>query len=132
MEQRIVNVSDFVKNSAFTTESNVLPDDRVLVRNVVATLVTLHPQSMYQSIDVQRVKGGYNVVATAVEASDFDIIGSDLHALESVSPMRVQGCFIERRNNQLRLRVKILSADQPVNVTETMVTHIRKRRRIIR
>jgi hypothetical protein len=132
MNQRIVNVSDFVRNPAFNTDSNVLPDDRVLVRNVVAALVTLHPQSMYQSIDVQRVKGGYNVIAAVVDHSDFDIVGQDLHTLESVSPMRVQGCFIERRNNQLRLRVKILSADEPVNVTETLVTHVRKRRRILR
>jgi hypothetical protein len=132
MNQRIVNVSDFVRNPAFNTDSNVLPDDRVLVRNVVAALVTLHPQSMYQSIDVQRVKGGYNVIAVVVDQSDFDIVGQDLHTLESVSPLRVQGCFIERRNNQLRLRVKVLSADEPVNVTETLITHVRKRRRILR
>jgi hypothetical protein len=132
MSQRIINASDYVRNLPFNMDANVLPDDRVLVRNVVATLLTLHPQSMYHTIEVQRAAGGYNIVATIIEGSDFDVVGQDLLTIESVSPMRVQGCFIERRNNALRLRVRLLSADEPVNVTETMVTHIRKRRRILR
>ena len=131
MAAREVRLSDAVRNLPMNLDANVHADDRVLVRNVIATIVTLHTQNMYHTINIERTQGGYNIVARIVDTVDFDIVGVDLHVIEAVSPMRVAGCCIERRNNSLQLRVRVLSHDEPVNVTETLVTHVRKRRRML-
>jgi hypothetical protein len=131
MATREVRLSDAVRNLPMNLDANVHADDRVLVRNVIAAIVTLHTQSMYHTVNVERAPGGYNVVARIVDGADFDIVGSDLHVIESVSPMRVVTCAIERRSGSLQLRVRILAHDEPVNVTDTLVTHVRKRRRFL-
>lgn len=131
MARREINVMDHVRGMASNFDANVATEDRVLVRNIIAALCALHSQSLYASIVIEKVARGYDVVARVTDGLDFDFMGHDLHTIESVSPLRVLGCIIERRGAALSVRVRLLGADQPVNVTETMVTCIKKRRRLL-
>jgi hypothetical protein len=79
---------------------------------------------------VDRVKNGYHVVAKVSDTEDFDFNTVDLEVLNSVSPLRVTTSSFERRRGVTQLRVRILSSDQPLNIPETSVSHIRKRQRL--
>lgn len=130
MGAREVQLSDLMKEIPMDIDANVQPEDRVLVRNVIACLCTLRQQKLFQKIDVERVKNGYHVIAKVSDAEDFDFNTTDLEILNSVSPLRVTASSFERRRGVTQLRVRILSSDQPVNITETSVSHIRKRQRL--
>ena len=111
-------------------DANVHQEDRVIVRNAIAALLTLRHQRMFVAMNVERVSGGYNLLATISDGEDFDFNTTDMEILTSVSPLRITSASFERRKGSIQLRVRIISSDQPVNVTETMVTHIRKRQRM--
>jgi hypothetical protein len=111
-------------------DASVQPDDRVLVRNVIACLCTLRQQKLFHTMNVERVKNGYHVIAMVSDTEDFDFNTTDLDVLNSVSPLRVTSSSFERRRGVTQIRVRILAADQPINITETSVSHIRKRQRL--
>ena len=127
MAKRDVSLSDLMRNVPMDIDANVLHDDRVLIRNLIATMCTLRPSKMFCTVNVERIPSGYNVVASIADGDDFDFTSGDMDILNTVSPLRVIGSTVTRRNNSLALRVKVVGADQPVNLTETVVTHIRKR-----
>lgn len=131
MAKRDLSLSDLMRNVPMDIDVNVLPDDRVHIRNLIATMCTLRPSKMFCTISVERIPLGYNVVASISDGDDFDFTSSDMEMLNTVSPLRVIGSMVARRNNSLTLRVKVVGADQPVNLTETVVTHIRKRQRLM-
>ena len=113
-------------------DASVLPDDRVLVRNVMACLCTLRQQRMFHSMSVDRVTGGYNVFAKISDGEDFDFNTTDLEILNTVSPLRITSTAIERRRGSMQMRIRVLAADQPVNITDVMISHVRKRQRLSR
>ena len=123
-------LTELMRDIPMNIDTNVLPDDRVVVRNVIAALCTLRHQRMFVDMNVERVSGGYNLFATIADGEDFDFNTTDLEILTSVSPLRITSAAIERRKGSIQLRVRIISSDQPVNITDTMVTHIRKRQRM--
>jgi hypothetical protein len=126
-----ISLADLMRHVPMDIDVNVLQEDRVLVRNLIATMCTLRPAKMFCSVSVERIPAGYNVVASIADGEDFDFTSSDMEMLNTVSPLRVIGSTVTRRNNSLQLRVKVIAADQPVNLTETIVTHIRKRQRLL-
>ena len=130
MSNREVLLSDLMQSVPMDIDKSVLPDDRVLVRNVIACLCTLRQQKIFHIMAVGRVPHGYHVIAKVSDSEDYEFSTSDLEVLGSVSPLRVTGSAFERRAGKTQIRVRILAADQPVNVTQTSVTHIRQRRRI--
>jgi len=131
MAKRDLSLADLMRNVPMDIDVNVLQDDRVLIRNLIATMCTLRPAKMFCGVTVERIPVGYNVVASIADGDDFDFTSSDMEILNTVSPLRVIGSTVTRRNNNLTLRVKVVGADQPVNLTETVVTHIRKRQRLM-
>lgn len=132
MAKRDISLADLMRNVPIDIDANVLQDDRVLIRNIIATLCTLRPSKMFHTVCVERISVGYNVVASISDGDDFDFTSGDMEVLNTVSPLRVVGSTVTRRNNSLTLRVKVVGADQPVNLTETVVTSIRKRQRLMR
>lgn len=130
MAGRSLLITDLMKDIPMDVDTNVLPDDRVLVRNAIACLCTLRHRSMFHTMNVERVTGGYNLVAKLADGEDFDFNTTDLEILTSVSPLRITSAAFERRQGSIQLRIRIISADQPVNVTDTMITHVRKRQRM--
>jgi hypothetical protein len=131
MAKRDLTFADLMRHVPMDVDVNVLPEDRVLIRNVIATMCTLRPAKMFYTVNVERIPIGYNVVASISDGDDFDFSSSDMELIGTVSPLRVIGTTVTRRNNSLQLRVKVVAADQPVNLTETVVTHIRKRQRLL-
>jgi hypothetical protein len=127
---REVSLSDLMKEIPMDIDASVQPDDRVLVRNVIACLCTLRQQKLFHTMNVERVKNGYHVIARVSDTEDFDFNTTDLDVLNSVSPLRVTSSSFERRRGVTQIRVRILAADQPINITETSVSHIRKRQRL--
>ena len=127
---REVSLSDLMKEIPMDIDASVQPDDRVLVRNVIACLCTLRQQKLFHTMNVERVKNGYHVIARVSDTEDFDFNTEDLDVLNSVSPLRVTTSSFERRRGVTQIRVRILAADQPINITETSVSHIRKRQRL--
>jgi hypothetical protein len=130
--RREVLLSDLLKEIPMDIDASVLPDDRVLVRNVMACLCTLRQQRMFHTMSVDRVAGGYNLFAKISDGEDFDFNTTDLEILNSVSPLRITSSAIERRRGCMQLRIRILAADQPVNITDVMISHVRKRQRLSR
>jgi hypothetical protein len=123
-------LGELMRDVPMNIDSSVLPEDRTLVRNVIACICTLKQQKMVHTMDVERVKNGYHVLARIADGDDFDFDTTDLEILNSVSPLRITTSSVERRAGKLVLRIRILDATQPVNITETSVTHIRKRQRL--
>jgi hypothetical protein len=128
--RREMMLGDLMRDIPMNVDASVLPEDRTLVRNVIACICTLKQQKMVHTIDVERVKNGYNVLARIADGDDFDFDTTDLEILNSVSPLRITTSAIERRAGKLILRIRILDATQPVNITELSVSHIRKRQRL--
>jgi hypothetical protein len=131
MARREMNIMDQVLNLAGNFDANVLAEDRVLVRNVMAALCAVHMRSVFASITIQKIARGYDICARVTDGVDFDFVGQDMHTIESVSPLRVLGCSIERRGSALTVRVRVLGCDQPVQLTESIVTCVKKRRRLL-
>ena len=127
MTGRSVLLTDLMKEIPMDIDTNVLPEDRVLVRNVIACLCTLRHQRMFHTMSVERVTGGYNLVGKISDGDDFDFNTTDLEILNSVSPLRITSSAFERRRGSMQVRVRIVAADQPINITDTMITHVRKR-----
>lgn len=130
--RRDVLLADLIKDIPMDIDASVLPDDRVLVRNVMACLCTLRQQRMFHTMSVDRVAGGYNLFAKISDGDDFDFNTADLEQLNSISALRITSSAIERRRGSMQLRIRILSADQPVNITELVISHVRKRQRLSR
>ena len=130
--RREVMLSELMKDMPLNIDSRVLPEDRMLVRNVMACICTLKQQKMIHTMEVERVKNGYHLIARIADGEDFDFDTADLEILNTVSPLRITTSSIERRSGKLQLRIRILDSSQPVNITETSVTHIRKRCRLAR
>ena len=130
--RREVMLSELMKDMPLNIDSSVLPEDRMLVRNVMACICTLKQQKMMHTMEVERVKNGYHLIARIADGEDFDFDTADLEILNTVSPLRITTSSIERRSGKLHLRIRILDSSQPVNITETSVTHIRKRCRLAR
>jgi hypothetical protein len=131
MAKRDLTLADLMRHVPMDVDVGVLPEDRVLIRNVIATMCTLRPSKMFCTVNVERIATGYNVVASIADGEDFDFSSNDMDIIGSVSHLRVIGTTVTRRHNSLQLRVKVVAADQPVNLTETVVTHIRKRQRLL-
>jgi hypothetical protein len=131
-QRKEVLLSDMLKEIPMDIDASVLPDDRVLVRNVMACLCTLRQQRMFHSMSVDRVTGGYNVFAKISDGEDFDFNTTDLEILNTVSPLRITSTAIERRRGSMQMRIRVLAADQPVNITDVMISHVRKRQRLSR
>ena len=125
-------IKSLINNIPIDIDQNVLPEDRVVVRNAIAALLTLRHQRMFVAMNVERVSGGYNLLAAVSDGEDFDFNTTDMEILTSVSPLRIPSAAIERRKGSIQLRVRIISSDQPVNITETLITHVRKRQRLSR
>jgi hypothetical protein len=128
--RRELLLGDLIKGMPMCIDSTVLPDDRPLVRNVIACICTLKQHRIIHTIEVERVKNGYHLLAKIADGEDFDFDTVDLEVINSVSPLRITGSSIERRGGKLQLRIRMLDATQPVNITETSVTHIRQRKRL--
>lgn len=131
MSSNEVNLADRFPALAQNFDISVNSEDRMLVRNIVATLITIHPRNIFHALEIHRFAKGYHIIAKLVDTCDFAISQADLHTVESVSPSRINGCFFERKSNVLQIRINVLNADQPVCLSNTFVTHIQKRRRFM-
>ena len=123
-------LTDLMNEIPLDIDTNVLPDDRILVRNTIACLCTLRHQRMFHTMNVKRVTGGCNLIAKMSDGENFDFNNTDLEILASVSPLRITSTAFERRRGSMQIRVRIISSDQPVNITDAMITHVRKRQRM--
>lgn len=131
MSRNEVNIAERFPSLAQNFDVSVNSEDRMLVRNIVAVLLTIHPRNFFHALEVHRFAKGYHIVAKIVDTCDFAISQSDLCAIEAVSPSRVSGCFLERKSKVLQIRINVLNADQPVSLSDTFVTHIQKRRKFM-
>ena len=97
---------------------------------MIASLSALKQQKLFHTIHVERVPHGYHVIAVVSDKEDYELSTSDLEVLGSVSPLRITSSAFERRSGKTQVRVRVLAADEPVNLTYTSISHIRQRRRI--
>jgi len=67
---REVLISDLMQTIPMEIDKCVLPDDRVLVRNVIASLSALKQQKLFHTIHVERVPHGYHVIAVVSDKED--------------------------------------------------------------
>lgn len=125
-------INDLIKDMPLSLDSSVLPEDRTLVRNVIACICTLKHQRMIHTMEVERCKSGYVVLAKISDGDDFEFDTVDLEMINAISPLRITTSSLERRGGKLQLKIRILDGSQPVNITETSVSHIRKRCRLAR
>ena len=109
---------------------NVHPEDRVIVRNVVAALETLKPEKILLSWTVDGPhQGVYTVNAYINDAVDCDFSRAELDTIHDVNPLRVVSASVAREAGRLKLKVRISDRNEPLVLTETQVLSVRKRAR---
>lgn len=110
---------------------NVHPEDRVIVRNVVAAIEALKQEKILTSWNVENVSATnyYMINAYINDSADFEFTRSDLETIHEVNPLRVVVASVARVNGKMRLKVRISDRNEPLMLTETQIVTMRKRSR---
>jgi len=134
-----------------TLLKDVHKEDRVLVRNVMATIETLRPYKFIHQYSLRNTKKGYDVIgqlsvsekgaenggssnqngSAATNTNDVIISVQDLDLIMNVNPTRIATCVVQipTGNAPPQLVVRLLRADQAIVFNDVQITHIKKKTR---
>ena len=108
---------------------NVHPEDRIVVRNVVAAIEALKAEKILLSWTVDTGPGAYVINAYINDAVDCEFSRAELDTVHDVNPLRVLSASVARIGGKLRLKVRVSDRNEPLMLTETQVLTVRKRAR---
>jgi hypothetical protein len=115
--------------------SSVLPDDRVLVTNIITTLQVLRgPQNhLCSNYEIVRNSKGYDLIATLSNSlkKEFTVSHNDMEIIQSVSIPRINSIFVQLSNESIELVVRIYNSTFPVVYNSVQLHTIHKRARIM-
>ena len=114
------------------TMDNVHPEDRIIIRNVVAAIEALKADKILLSWNVEspeRGGGFYTVNAYVNDTADCEFSRQELDSIHDVNPLRVVCASVARSGGKLRLKVRVSHRDEPLILTETQIVNVRKRAR---
>jgi hypothetical protein len=112
---------------------NVHDDDKVIVRNVVATMQVLREYPLISNVEVVKNKKGFDVIGTLATNLDSELIitSTDFEIIQSVSPVRISTVMVQVSGKALELVVRVFAHDFPVTFSTVQVTHLSKRTRFV-
>ena len=108
---------------------NVHPEDRVVVRNVVAAIEALKAEKILLSWTVDTAPGVYVINAYISDAVDCEFSRAELDTVHDINPLRVLSAAVARVGGKMRLKVRVSDRNEPLMLTETQVVSVRKRAR---
>ena len=108
---------------------NVHPEDRIIIRNVVAAIEALKAEKILLSWTVDTAHNAYMVNAYINDAVDCEFSRAELDTIHDVNPLRVMSASVARAGGKLRLKVRVSDKNEPLMLTETQVVCVRKRSR---
>ena len=114
---------------------NVHPEDRIIVRNVVAAIESLKPEKILLSwtVDTHTLPSSsstsYIVNAYINDTDDCEFSRAELDTIHDVNPLRVISASVARSAGKLRLKVRVSDRNEPLMLTETQILSVRKRSR---
>ena len=108
---------------------NVHPEDRIIIRNVVAAIEALKAEKILLSWTVDTAHNSYMVNAYINDAVDCEFSRAELDTIHDVNPLRVMSASVARAGGKLRLKVRVSDRNEPLMLTETQVVCVRKRSR---
>ena len=114
---------------------NVHPEDRIIVKNVVAAIESLKPEKILLSwtVDTHTLPSSsstsYIVNAYINDTDDCEFSRAELDTIHDVNPLRVISASVARSAGKLRLKVRVSDRNEPLMLTETQILSVRKRSR---
>jgi len=114
---------------------NVHPEDRIIVKNVVAAIESLKPEKILLSwtVDTHTLPSSsstfYVVNAYINDTEDCEFSRAELDTIHDVNPLRVISASVARSAGKLRLKVRVSDRNEPLMLTETQILSVRKRSR---
>ena len=109
---------------------NVHPEDRIIIRNVVAAIESLKVEKILLSWTVDSPQNGvYTVNAYISDSSDCEFSRAELELIHDINPLRVLSASVARIAGKLRLKVRVSDRNEPLMLTETQIVTMRKRAR---
>ncbi len=106
---------------------NVHPEDRIIIRNVVAAIEALKVEKILLSWTVETVHNSYTVNAYINDTVDCEFSRAEMDTIHDVNPLRVMSASVARVAGKLRLKVRVSDRDEPLMLTETQIVSVRKR-----
>jgi hypothetical protein len=124
---------------------DVLPDDRVLIANIVNTIQVLRGNgvSLCSNFEVVSNAKGYDLISTLSNSDrEFTISHNDMEIIQSVSLPRINSIFVQASrldadSNRdadrwsIELVVRVFRSTFPVTYSSVQVSNIGKRRRLV-
>jgi hypothetical protein len=109
--------------------SEIAAQDRVLVRNVIYTIVALNKQNSFcKEWHVSTVGQNYVVRFTLEPSYSVSLI--DMLFVKNVSSQRIGNIIIQSDGTNTTLSIQVLKYDQPIVIYETDVIRVSKKMRV--
>lgn len=109
---------------------NVFDEDKQIIYNCVSVLEKIKPGKIFTTWSCSRSNPiGFYIITSYINEEDFDFSVRELELVHEVNPLRVISVSLCRQGTALSVQIKVSDKNQPIVLTETQVTHIRKRSR---
>ena len=105
---------------------NVHPENRIIIRNIVAAIEALKAEKILLSWTVDTAHNAYMVNAYINDAVDCEFSLAELDTIHNVNQLRVMSASVVRAGGKLRLKVRVSDRNEPLMLTETQVVCVRK------
>jgi hypothetical protein len=117
---------------------DVLPDDRVLIANIVNTIQVLRANgvALCTNFEVVRNSKGYDLISTLSSSDrEFTISHNDMEVIQSVSLSRINSIFVQASRSDedrwsVELVVRVFRSDFPLTYSSVQISNIGKRCRL--
>lgn len=109
----------------------VFEEDQTIVNNCIHVLEKIKPDKVFSTWTCTKSNpsGFYIVTAYMNSDRDYEFTLRELDAVQEVNPVRVVSVSVCRQASVNSVQIKISDKNQPIILTETQVTCIRKRAR---
>ena len=109
---------------------DVFEEDVNILKNCVHVLEKIKPDKMFSSWSYTKSNPpGFYIITSYFGDKDFEFSVRELDTIHEVNPLRVIAVVVCRHGGVNSVQIKISDKNQPIVLTETQITHIRKRAR---
>lgn len=105
-------------------------EDLHLIQNCVHVLERIKPDKIFSTWSCTKSNPpGFYIITSHISDRDFEFSVRELETVHEVNPLRVIAVLVCRHGGTNCVQIKISDKNQPIVLTETQITHIRKRAR---
>lgn len=108
----------------------VFEEDMNLINNCVHVLEKIKPDKVFTTWScVKSNPPGFYIITSYLNEKDFEFSARELEVIHEVNPVRVIAVTLSRQAGVCSVQIKVSDKNQPIVLTETQITTIRKRAR---